>query len=106
MQQQTHGRCGTHRLRHLEERSKDRLGELVGLGIRDNEEDNRRDERVLGLQHDVHDLYLLMVRFIKGRIDLLPYILQLAELAINCVGFVYIVWEPHTGIARSPVTTG
>lgn len=58
VQQETQ-RCGrTHGIRNLEESTKDRLRELVGLGVRDDEEHQRRYERILGLQGDVHLLWL------------------------------------------------
>ena len=53
MENESRGRRGAHGERYLEESTEEILGELVGLGIGHEEEDEGRDERVLGFQSEV-----------------------------------------------------
>ena len=57
MQQHAGRRGRAHRTRHLKEGPKDHLGEFVGLGVGHDEEDEGRNEGVLGLQQNVEHLY-------------------------------------------------
>lgn len=53
MEQQAVGSGGTHGIGDREQTTENHLGELVGLGVRHDEEDEGRNEGVLGLEHEI-----------------------------------------------------
>lgn len=58
VQEQAQGCRRAHGICDLEESAEDGLGQLVGLRIRHDKEHQRRYERILGLQSDVHLFWL------------------------------------------------
>ena len=66
MENETIGGRGTHGMRHLKESAEQCLREFVRLGIGHNEEYQRRNEGVFGLQQSIeHRRFLLL-----GRVNL------------------------------------
>lgn len=101
MENETIGRRRTHGVRHLKESAEQRLRKLVRLGIGHNEEYQRRNEGVFGLQHSIeHVRFLLLDRVnLQGREILLLSESFLLEHGIS----VWYRWEdevPNNNCAR------
>ena len=66
MENETIGRRRTHGMRHLKDSAEQCLHEFVRLGIGHNEEYQRRNEGIFGLQQSIEHVRFLLL----GRVNL------------------------------------